>query len=73
MVARKGNEVIYCEDIEGGFNVSPVGPGGEIPEHRCNRDELRFALNAWIEGRGASRQIGTRDGYRLTVNEVMAC
>ena len=54
MVARKGNEVIYYEDIEGGFNVSPVGPDGEIPEHRCNRDELRFAL----KGRGLHGRSG---------------
>jgi hypothetical protein len=51
VVARNGNEVIYYEDVEDGFNVSAVGPGGEILEHWCNQDELKFALNYWIEGR----------------------
>jgi hypothetical protein len=52
VVARKGNEVIYWEDVEEGFNVSPVDSEGNILEHWCNQDELNFALNAWIEGRG---------------------
>ena len=37
VVARNGNEVIYYEDVEDGFNVSPVGPGGESLEHWCNQ------------------------------------
>jgi hypothetical protein len=58
VIARKGNEDIYYEDVENGFNVSPVSPGGEILEHWCNQDELRFALNAWIEGRGLHGRFG---------------
>lgn len=58
VVARKGNEAFYYEDVEEGFNVSPVGPSGEILEHRCNPDELYFALNYWIEGRVASSKLG---------------
>lgn len=50
VVARKANEVIYWEDVEGGFNLSPVDVNGQILEHWCNQDELGFALNAWIEG-----------------------
>ena len=52
VVARKGDEVIYYEDVEDGFQVSPISPEGQLLEHWCNDDELRFALNAWIEGRG---------------------
>jgi len=52
VVARNGDEVIYWEDVEDGFNVSPISPEGRILEHWCNQDELRFALDAWIEGRG---------------------
>ena len=48
VVARNVNEVIYYEDVEDGFNVSPLGPRGEILEHWCNQDELRLALNCWI-------------------------
>ena len=51
VVARRGDEVIYGEDVEEGFNLSPVAPDGRILEHWCNQDELRFALNAWIDGR----------------------
>jgi hypothetical protein len=51
VVARRGDEVIYWEDVEEGFNLSPVSPDGRTLEHWCNQDELRFALNAWIDGR----------------------
>ena len=52
VVARNGDQVIYYEDVEEGFNVSPISPGGRVLEHWCNQDELGFALNAWIKGRG---------------------
>src|SRR5262245_14481682 len=58
MVARKGNEVIYWEDAERGFNVSPVDSNGQILEHWCNQDELGWALNAWIEGRRPAGRFG---------------
>jgi hypothetical protein len=58
VIARRENEVIYWEDVEDGFNVSPVGPDGRILEHWCNQDELRFALNAWIKGRGRAENFG---------------
>src|SRR5215475_12865330 len=52
VVARNGDQIIYYEDVEDGFNVSPISSDGRVLEHWCNQDELRFALNAWIEGRG---------------------
>jgi len=58
VVARKEDEVIYWEDIEEGFNVSPVAADGRILEHWCNQDALKFALNAWVEGRGISSRAG---------------
>jgi hypothetical protein len=58
VVARRGDEVIYWEDVEEGFNLSPVAHDGRILEHRCNQDELRLALNAWIEGRGRTVKLG---------------
>ena len=45
VVARKANEVIYWEDVEEGFNLSPVDAEGQILEHWCNQDELGLALN----------------------------
>jgi len=58
VVARNGNEVIYYDDIEDGFNVSRVSTDGEILEHWCNQDDLRCALNYWIEGRTPSVKFG---------------
>jgi len=58
VVARRGNEVIYWEDIEEGFNLSALSSDGRILEHWCNHDELRFALNAWIEGRARPTRLG---------------
>jgi hypothetical protein len=58
VVARKGNEVIYWEDAEEGFNVSPISQDGQILEHWCNQDELGLALNAWIPGRARPPLLG---------------
>ena len=58
VVARRGDEVIFWEDVEEGFNVSPVSADGRIFEHWCNQDELGPALNAWIEGRTRPTGIG---------------
>jgi hypothetical protein len=58
VVARKEHEVIYREDVEEGFNVSPLAEDGRILEHLCNQDELRFALNAWIEDRKGPPKLG---------------
>ena len=52
VVARRREEVIYWEDVEDGFNVSPIAPDGRILEHSYNQDDLGLALNAWVEGRG---------------------
>jgi hypothetical protein len=51
VVAQKSGQAIYWEDIEEGFNVSPLGPDGTILEHWCNQDELGHALNHWIGSR----------------------
>ena len=56
VVARRGEEVIYWEDVEEGFNVSPIAPDGRILVHSCNQDDLGLALNAWVEGRRTSSQ-----------------
>jgi hypothetical protein len=58
VAARRGEEVIYWEDVEEGFNLSPIAPDGRILEHWCNQDALGLALNAWIEGRERPRAIG---------------
>jgi hypothetical protein len=58
VVACRGDEVIYWEDVEEGFNLSGISPEGRILEHWCNQDELRFALNAWIDGRTRTVRLG---------------
>jgi hypothetical protein len=47
VVARKNNEVIYWEDVEEGFNISPITADQHISEPGANQDELRLALNCW--------------------------
>lgn len=65
VVARNGDQVIYYEDVEDGFNVSPISADGRVLEHWCNQDELRFALNASIDGRG----LWDRFGPAVPINE----
>jgi len=48
VVAQRGDEVMYYEDVEEGFNFSPLAEDGSIKEHWCNQDELEHALNRWI-------------------------
>jgi len=48
VVARKNNNVLYFEDVEEGFNFSPINEEGLILEHWCNQDSLRFALQKWL-------------------------
>jgi hypothetical protein len=58
IVAQREQEAIYWEDVELGFNLSPLGADGRILEHWCNQDELGYALNAWIDGRERSAKFG---------------
>ncbi len=58
VIARRVDEVIYWEDVEEGFNLSPVSSDGRILEHWCNQDELCFTLDAWIEGRTRPVRLG---------------
>jgi len=51
VVARRGDEVLYWEDVEEGFNRSQVAPDGRILEPGWNDDELSWALNRWMEAR----------------------
>jgi hypothetical protein len=47
VVAQRGNEVMYYEDVEEGFNFSTLSPDGRIAQHWCNQDELMHALIHW--------------------------
>jgi hypothetical protein len=48
VVARRGNAVIYWEDVEEGFNLSPISSEGSILEHSCSQDDLRLAIRRWL-------------------------
>ena len=45
VVAMLRNEVIYYNDIEEGFNISPFTEFGVIAEYRTEQDELQWTLN----------------------------
>jgi hypothetical protein len=48
VVALHDDEILYYNDIEDGFNTSPVGPDGAILEYWCNQDSLQVALHTWL-------------------------
>ena len=43
-VAVLETRVLWYNDIEDGFNVSPFSHWGEIGDYVCNQDQLRLAL-----------------------------
>lgn len=43
-VALIGNLVIYYNDIEDGFNISPYFDYGLIANYQCNQDELEWSV-----------------------------
>ena len=47
VVAQKGGEVIYWEDVEEGFNISPISSNQQILKPGFEQDELHLALNRW--------------------------
>lgn len=44
VVAIFGNEVIYYNDIEEGFNISPFEDYGQIKEYWCSQSELNWVI-----------------------------
>ena len=48
VVAWHRDEIMYYNDIEGGFNTSPVDGDGAILEYWCNQDSLQGALHTWL-------------------------
>ncbi|WP_207766544.1 hypothetical protein [Siphonobacter curvatus] len=44
VVGLIGRKVIWYNDIEDGFNISPYTILGKIEEYRCEQDELNHAL-----------------------------
>lgn len=44
VVAIYGRSIIWYNDIEEGFNISPYQRYGEFEEYWCNQDELQWPL-----------------------------
>lgn len=44
VVAIFGNQIIYFNDIEEGFNISPYKNFGEIKEYFCSQNELNWTI-----------------------------
>ncbi len=52
-VAVKGGEVVWYNDIEDGFNVSPFGTRGIIDEYRCEQTAFSEFLGSLPEAAAA--------------------
>jgi hypothetical protein len=62
IVGLIGNNVIYYNDIEEGFNVSNWSSYGLIDEYYCNQDELHWTINKLLQAINNSGQIEGRLG-----------
>lgn len=51
VVARFGTQVLYSEDVEGGFALSSLDETGAIPEPDSNQFGLGHVLYALLNGR----------------------
>ena len=49
MVAIIGQQCIYYNDIEDGFNVSKCSHFGHINNYYCNQDELLFCIRFFYQ------------------------
>jgi len=49
IVAQRGEEVIYWEDVEEGFEISWLDSNGQILDPGGNQNDLRIALDGWAE------------------------
>lgn len=49
VVAKKGDQVIYWEDVEEGFGISPIDNNGMVLQQDSNQNSLGLALNEWIK------------------------
>lgn len=52
VAAERDGEVMYYEDVEEGWNFSPLTTDGHIAEHWCSQDELKYALWRWTAKSG---------------------
>jgi hypothetical protein len=48
VVGIVGQQVVWYNDIEGGFNISRYDAPGEIAEYWCNQDELNHTMQGLL-------------------------
>ena len=49
VVAVVGQECVWFNDIEGGFDISPFTDWGVISEYRCSQLELHHCMHRYLE------------------------
>lgn len=49
VVAVVGEECVWYNDIEDGFNVSRFGAFGRIADYRCSQSELRHRIAGYFD------------------------
>ena len=47
-VAERGNEVLYYEDVEEGFNISSLDTSGAVAKPGYEQWDLKHALHHWL-------------------------
>src|ERR1700721_2436316 len=67
VIARNGDQVIYWEDVEDGFNVSPIGADGTVLEPWGNENNLRFAFIGGLEGGGFRADSGGKTAQAFDI------
>ncbi|MBO2009448.1 hypothetical protein [Hymenobacter negativus] len=48
VVAICGRNIIWYNDIEEGFNISPYKQYGEFEDYRCNQDDLQYPVQSLL-------------------------
>lgn len=49
LVARRGAEAIYYEEVEEGFNTSEISADGQLLDHWFDQDPLQVPLRKWLQ------------------------
>ena len=65
VVARNADELLYWEDVEEGFNISPIGADGIVLQHWCNQDDLGIAVNSGLKDASMTKMFCPQRPYNL--------
>ena len=70
VVAICGKHIIWYNDIEEGFNVSPYQRYGEFEEYWCNQDHLHWSVNQMLSIIKFGGELGGGFGPPQAIDEV---